>query len=356
MMQLLKIYAKQLLPHSLIILLIVVGQLAISRMNQLFVNSTIPPTALEVYVAKESKLTDTLLNKLEKVPEISLKKVSSLDESDLKTKDIQGILVIPKNFDEALKADQHKIVKVLIANGIQDTTAINEAVSTNLIQMKSELLLDDSLTKNHISLTKDEQTDLADDLLLEVQYVNGQSRRSLGSNRLSIGIITLFILVAVLYGSSFLPSLDSRRLRMYAPVSLVKNQSAAMMDLLLLWSLEIGLFLVGVKFLLKTTLPTEDILLLFGVLVYALSFSLLLVNIGLRELVSFLFVPWLILNMTLGGGLWNVPTTLSWLHPLLPVAMALNHELVMLLSCTGIFLAASGIILWWKSTKRLGAI
>lgn len=356
MIQLMKIYAKQLLPHFLVILLLVAGQLATSRMNQLFVNSSIPPTALEVYVEKDTEMTDKLMKKLKEVPEISVKQVKQLDMHDLQTKNIQGILVVPKTFDEKLIADKEEIVEIFVASGIQDTTSIKEAVSTNLIQMRGELLLKDSLEESKIDLTEEEQAGLAEDLQLKVQYVNGENRANLGTKSLSIGIITLFILISLLYGNSFLPSFDTRRLQMYSLRSLLKSQGAVMVDLLLLWGLEIGLFLAGVKVIFDTTLPVGDIELMVAVLVYCMSFSLLLVNLGLRNIVSFLFVPWLILNMTLGGGLWNVPTSFDWLHVILPVAMALNGQLDMILGCGGLFFLVNCCVVWQRKGKKKSSV
>lgn len=72
MMQIFRIYLKQLLPHFFIILLIVCGQLVMGQMNQQFVSSKTPPTALEVYVEKESPQTNLLVEKLNKTPEIKV--------------------------------------------------------------------------------------------------------------------------------------------------------------------------------------------------------------------------------------------------------------------------------------------
>lgn len=347
MMQIFRIYAKQLTPHIAVILLIALGQLAAGKMNQLFIGSATPPAAIDVYVENETSLTQALMTKLKDIPDFTVREIPVLSEKNLKTENIQGILVIPETFDEALQEGEDEVVEILVASGIQDTTAISEAISTSLIQLRSELLLDEVLEKNQLSLkVKEQEIDPA--LLLNIQYVNADEQVVLADSGLSIGILALFVLIAMLYGNSFLPGFDSRRLRLYSFGNLIKCQGLAMANLLLLWVLEIGVFWLGVHFVLEESLRAVDVPLLLAVLIYTLSLSLLLVNLGLRHIVSFLFVPWLLLNMTLGGGLWNVASTQLWLQPILPVAMALNGHLGLLLGCAGVLLLGSGGVVWWR--------
>lgn len=272
--------------------------------------------------------------------------MKNLDKEDLKTKNIQGILIVPKNFDKKLSAGEDDLVELLIASGIQDNTSIREAVSTSLIQLQSQVLLQQTLEKDNIQLNEAEKKAARQELLLKIDYVKGNEAANLRDSTFSIGILSLFMLIAVLYGTSFIPGPDSRRLRMYRRSTLVKNQSAALLSLTLLWLTELLIFLSAMKVLFPGAFSVNQALLLLIVLCYSLSLSLLVVNLGLRNIAVFLFVPWLILNMTLGGGLWNVPTNLMWTYPLLPVAMALDGQVVMMVSCIIGFLAISDLTIW----------
>ncbi|MDH6363599.1 hypothetical protein M2139_000716 [Enterococcus sp. PF1-24] len=349
MSQVLKIYLKQLRFHFLIILVIVAAQLAISHMNQLFLNSNTPPTALEVYVQEPSKASQQLINKLQEKNQVTIQQVKTLDLTDLKTENIQGILIIPATFAEDLLTDKEKIIELQLAPGIQDATAIKELISTNLIQLKAEQLLSENLEKQALTVKKSQ---IAPELLINIDYVD-QVHGSLNKQKLPLSISSVLFLVVVLYGISFIPSLENRRLQMYSLKNLVKCQALAVFSLLILWLTALSLFLLGANFFLQADYGVNQLLLLLALLFYTFSLSWFIVNLGGQKIASFLFIPWLLLNMTLGGGLWNMPTSQTWLQPFLPVALVLTQKLSTLIFLGSLFLIGNCGLLMVKKNRKL---
>ncbi|WP_139242848.1 ABC transporter permease [Enterococcus phoeniculicola] len=326
------------------LLLLLCGQLLTTRMNVYFTKGASIPSAIEVVDLEKSPQTIEYINRLKQTPNLKVHVTTRFEKEQLNKSTIQGILVLPKNFSEVLVKNETELLNYYTATGIQDTRHIQEVMLSSLLQMKGEALYHNALEES--GLVKGErEPELSE--LFQVVYYNASGSvvtKKTDKPLFTLGLAALFLLLSVLYLQSYLPGEDQRRLAFYGRKTLYQQQGIIGGILLASWLGIVGLFLFLMPRFIGGTFPKNSFLLLLGLLLYCFSLSFFFIHLGKRKWLIVLFVPWFILNMTMGGAVWGVPSENVLLTAFLPVSYVIKGQVLPLYLFSGLFcLTALGL-------------
>ncbi|KAF1297345.1 hypothetical protein BAU15_11385 [Enterococcus sp. JM4C] len=350
-MELVRIYAKRIWLPLVFLLVILLGQLLTTRMNVYFTRGQAIPSGIEVVdLAKNAQSTD-YIKRLKKAPNMQVTVTDQLNKERLKETIIQGILVLPEQFSQALENQEKGFLTYYSATGIQDTGPIEEVIVASLLQMQGERLYQVTLEKDGLSAAAGEP-ELSE--LFQVVYYNSLgevvSEKS-AKPVFTLGLAALFILLAVLYLQNYLPGADQRRFAFYGKKNLYRQQGVVGGLIFVGWLSVIGAFLFLMPLLIDGVFEKNSLISLLGVLVFCYAISFFFITIGKRQWLSFLFIPWFILNMTMGGAVWGVASEHQLVTAFLPVSYVIKGQWGPLyISAMLVTLLTIGI--QWQQTRR----
>ncbi|MGM0123208.1 hypothetical protein IGI37_000574 [Enterococcus sp. AZ194] len=339
-----RIYLKRMWLPLVCLAIILVGQLLTTRMNVYFTKGAEIPSAIEVVDLENSQQSVEYITRLKKVPNLQVTVTDTFAKEHLKKTTIQGVLILPKEFSKGLATQKKELLTYYCATGIKDTGHIQEVILSSLLQMKGEALYQTHLKENGLDnqVGKPEISEL-----FQVVYYNALGEivsKKTNKPVFTLGLSALFILLSVLYFQSYLPGEDQRRFVFYGRKNLYKQQAIVAGILFVGWLSVIGLFLILMPKLIEGELAKQSLPFLLGVLFYCFTLSFLVINSGKREWLSFLFIPWFILNMTMGGAVWGVPSEHTFVTIFLPVSYVMKGQLLPLYVSSGAFCLIAGLL------------
>jgi hypothetical protein len=182
-----------------------------------------------------------------------------------------------------------------------------------------------------------EESDTDDAFGLSVEYEGPEWEPAPFLAPPAYGIGALFLLLAFLHACVVIPGVDDRQLMVCMgnhrrgtrthrwPNPVVVDCACAFLPLAALWCCEILLYVGGLRFFYDVEAPAAVVIALLGLCVLALAAGSAVAMAGKRGWAAYMFMGWLILNATLGGGLYGKlgqPWTL--IAPITPVAWVLE--------------------------------
>ena len=347
------IYLKNMKIIWLIIFLLLLTQLASTKMALVFTHEEKLATKISVINQDNGEASTEYLKELAKNPQFEIIQQQKSTLKKLFEDNTQGTLIINDNFSEDYLKGNQKIMDFYVTPGIQNTGTIRESLAVPLLKINAETNFKnkaEELNKNHVA------ENFSPEELFQVEFHQVGSELTQGSQKetlIPLNLAALFILVFLLFVTSFLPGMDQRKLAFYGPKNLLKQQLQVLSILLLSGFLLILGFIVLMPKLTSFSLPENSFLLLFSLLLYTLFIGLLLVNLNKRQLAIFLFVPWFILNMTIGGGLWGSMNLVSYLKWLLPVSLIITKQTTFLLALSSLTLIISLLLPFKKRSTSI---
>lgn len=333
------IYLKNMKIIWLIISLLLLAQLLSTKMSLNFTHQLKTVTNIEVINYDKGKESTRYLKELSQNTQLSFIEQKNQSFKDKLTIPSQGRLVINENFSRDLHQGNQKVMDFYLASGAQNVGPIRENLALPLLLMNAEETFNERQSKFNSSTSNES---LAAHDLFQVEFHtldNGLIQGNGNGNKTTIPIYlaALFLLIFILMTTHYLPGMDQRRFRFYGIKNLFRQQFLVLTILLIAGITLITSFLYLIPFLVPFELMNTSFLFLFGILLYSLSISFFLINLGLRQFTLFLFIPWFILNMTLGGGLWGVTSLAPLLKLILPISLVITKQIGMLLISSIIF-------------------
>lgn len=264
---------------------------------------------------------------------LELKTVPSFSTELLTNESYQGVLVIEKNFGENLPY-QKKLGSLYYTAGIKDNTAIYELVMSTIIQMKSKISYQVASQK-YLKEAEQPNTGIQDLFVLEYKDTSGALVKASESakpvtSQLNLALGSVFFICSFLFAKTYLPDSSTRRLRFYGRKNLLKQQLIGIGLLSYLFILAVLVASVVGVLIFPIQFDKNATILLLGVAEYGLCLGWLFINASLKSKMEWLFIPWLLLNMTLGGGLWGVTEVQRWSSLFLPTALVIEQNIMLL--------------------------
>ena len=327
-----------LLPFIPPLFVMVILQLVMGQIAAVALHERNPEINVAYYQETRSGISDKYIEALSGVPDFTLYKAESLqDKTNLfDSGRIHVFVVIPKSFDASVTDGLIPAITLYVAPGIADYSIVKD-------HLTSQWLILRALTVGAEYLGEPIDIDAASGNAIVFATLNYEGELIQSGMHLTppaFGIPALFLLTAFLHSAGFSVGADNLNWIIRGRKTLRIGNLFSLLSLHIFWGCAIIAYALGMRFIYRITLLPPVLLSLFGLCSYALSVGSLLSLVGKRSWAPWIFVPCLLLNMTLGGGLWNT----GGMDPILPILLPVS---AVLSSASGDWL---GTILLWAQT------
>jgi hypothetical protein len=313
-----------------LLIFLVVCQLVLGQMSANALSARAPQFRLAVMNGAEAvsgetsgELADAYVKSLQQSPELEIILVDASDSSDkvFRENDVQGLAVLDPDFDNIVRTGESDAVKLYPAPGITDVTILTEYLSSAVVIQIANLMLEEQLVKDGIAPGSVTKAVKNAEPILVLDYNSPEDAGLPLSAPPVYGVPALFLLLAFLHAAFIVPGRDTKRACLGDGRRLRRAFLSAQLVVWLTW-ITVTLLYLGGMWLFYHTAPRLSVFIaLAGLAVFASSLGGLVAMTGKRTAAVWIFVPWLLLNMTLGGGLWTSAPMPAPLQILLPVSL-----------------------------------
>lgn len=362
MISLFRLNVKMMIPRLPLLLLLVALQLILGQIAAVALSDRTPALRIAVFQEESDALSDRYLNALRELPELELVELGSLEEKEkiFTGGTVQGLLVIPEYFDDYLTKGKNRAVQFSPAPGVTDVSLPVEYLLTEILAIRSDLLLDAELEKMNIPRDEIPDEPVYDDPILILEYDGPPVQKQPFLIPPVFGVPALFLLLAFLHAVQTVPGRDNRRILMRGESKLTKAALVSMLALGLIWMVLICLYAAGMFLFYEVRVPVPVFGALAGLALYAIALGGAVAVSGKRHWGTWIFIPWFLLNMTIGGGLWNASMKTPLLTPLVPVSAIVRSSengsplgMGLLFALTGVCLILCILLCRTRSALRI---
>jgi len=236
---------------------------------------------------------------------------------------VAGLLLIPEGFGERIAAGRDPELFYTPAPGIVNTSYAVERIGDAVLAINCRQVLEQALADIGAEAALVAAADNID--ILEVTY-NGPALQGRPQSTVPVhGVAALLLLLAYLHAALTVPTRADRRycLRGLKPYAL--RLAACLSAVLAVWLAVALLYWAGMSLLFGAAVGLLVLLGLLAITVYAAILGAALSVACGRAAATWVFLPFFMLNMTVGGGLWGRVSMADACAPLVPVsAVAAN--------------------------------
>ncbi|MDR1713816.1 MAG: hypothetical protein LBR39_06670 [Coriobacteriales bacterium] len=280
---------------------------------------------------------------------------------------VQALVVIPTDFSERIAAGGRLNLEFYPAPGITDSSFAQEQVADAAMRLRAYRELELALAEygeQAPPLAEAQPLDLLDVVYegpgwqagaqtdVETGAETGatagtQDGAQAGAQTAEpvFSVAALLLLLAWLHSALTVPTAQSRRLRVHGRWAYIRQLLASLAAVLLAWLLILACYLLVMTLALQATITWTIILGLMAIIAYSALLAALLAQLLGRTVTTWLFLPFFVLNMTLGGGLYNDAVLTPAVSPLVPVVVAASGGLSQVGTIMLIVGAVSAIII-----------
>jgi hypothetical protein len=327
-------------------------------------NKKPPDLKIAVTAERSDELTERFINALRAVQALEIVPADAKSGKEAAQEDpsILGLLVLPDYFSRYILNGKNKAALFYPAPGVADTTEAETYITAELASLRAEILLDQRL-KSLGAPDAALQANLYDGKpILSVKYIGPPIVGPPFVSTPIYGVPVLFILLAFPHAAQTAPGRDNRRIAAHGGLALKRCFMSCLPVLWIVWCLDSVLYGVGMRFFYDTVVPVP-IMAAFACLgMYASALGCFLALAGVRRIAAWVFAPWFLLAMTMGGGLWNTPVKSAFLTPLLPTSRILESNAggwngaLCLLACAAAAVGLCGVCLMSKMDNNYNGV
>jgi hypothetical protein len=300
------IFLKSLASRIPALALIVALMLVLGQISAIALDETEPALRIAICQESDSDLAEKFVQTLYGVPNMDIVRLENFeDKDDLFRKEyVQGIVLVPQSFEENLKNGKSS-VSYYTAPGITDVSAVSELIAGAILDFRIEMQYEDKLSDLGINASEMDIGQEETDPILSFVYDGPLLSETLEVIPPAFGVPSLFMLMAFLQAASSVFGSDMNRVKLRGRKALISSALIGIIVQYAYWAAAIFLYVLGLQVVFGIAVEMPVLLSLLGLAFYANSLGGFVAFIGLRRYSTVLFIPWLLLNMTFGGGLWN---------------------------------------------------
>lgn len=316
-----KISLKSSIMYVPLLLILIVCQLALGQIGSVALGEKKPELSVALSFEGSGEYAESYLQALKDSETLKIIDVgANADKEKVFNKhSVQGLVVISENFEESITKGLPNAVYLYPAPGIGDVSLVEEMLATEIVVMRATVIFDNAM-KEFPKAIGGKHDKPIDDNQITVNYTGPPIDARPLSAPPAFGIPALFFLLAFLHASQVVPGIDSKRMLISGRISLLNGIYASQIALLIIWIIVLGVYSAGMKLIYNVALDSLTLIAFLGLIIYAITAGGLVATLGTRTKAVFIFIPILLLNMTIGGGLWNVGVQSPIFAPILPVA------------------------------------
>jgi hypothetical protein len=319
------LHLKRILTLWPFLILIIICQVAFGFLSSFALRDQSPQLILAVYTEDHGDSYVRFKQNLEAIPELALVETDSEASAKRLAESQQalGAVIIDKDLKSRVTKGRNA-VRFIPAPGSSGGLVVKEHVAAAIVALRAE-----DRYRREIEGLGGTTVDLQSvyEPVLSVEYLGPPLLASQSGLTPEYGLPALFVLILTLLGALSLPGPDSKRTLLQGSVSLITDFFSGIAALLTLEVFILSIFFLSCHFIYDAP-PTITAIFSFAALsFYCVTFGGLIAALRLRRLAVWIFIPWLLLNMTLGGGLWGISFSNSVTRFLLPLAPALTGSM-----------------------------
>jgi hypothetical protein len=304
------------------LVLIIICQIVFGFLASFALRDQSPQLILAVYTEDHGDSFMRFKQGLEAIPELSLIEVDSEELAKQMTENqkVLGAVIVDKDLKSRITKGRNA-VRFIPAPGSSGGLVVKEHVAAALVALRAE-----DRYRREIEDLGGTAVDLQSvyEPVLSVEYIGPQLLANNSGLTPGYGVPALFILIMTLFGALTLPGADSKRTLLHGGISLIMDFFSGIAALLTLGVFTISIFFFSCYFMYDVTPTLPAIFAYVSLSFYCAAFGGLIAALGLKRIAVWIFIPWLLLNMTLGGGLWGV----SFLTPVTRLFLPLEQVLI----------------------------
>jgi hypothetical protein len=307
---------RYLLPLFLVVVLL---QVVLGQASSYVLSDRQPPLSLAVQQLGSDETSDELVAQLKETGALKIIEIDSASSTDeaLGRERVQGLLVIPEEFGELLNNGRRSPVVFYPAPGITNQDFATEQIAGAIVQLKARHALNVALQEIGAEQYGGNSVETSD--LLDVVYEGPLLQGTTQDTTVVYGVSALLILLAYLHAALTVPTREDKQLLVHGRRAFVRQLLLSLLVVWIVWAVVIALFF-AITALLSGVAPNMSVFSGFVVIMlYTSLLAALIAQFTGRHVASWVFLPLLLLNMTLGGGLWAKIVVSPLLAPLVPV-------------------------------------
>ena len=316
-----KISLKSTIPYIPLLLILVICQLVLGQIGSIALGEKKPELNVALSNEATGEFAEQYLSALEGSDALTIIDVGeNADREKVFDKhSVQGLVVITEDFDEKITNRKPNAVMLYPAPGIGDVSLVEEILATEIVVLRAQVMFDEAI-ENFPEAKGNKYDKPINEEQISVRYSGPPIDGRPMAAPPVFGIPALFLLLAFLHASQVVPGVDNRRMVVSGRISLLNGVFASQLALMLVWVAILGLYTLGMKIFYSVTIDALTLFAMLGLIIYMITAGGLVASSGVRRKAVYIFIPLLLLNMTLGGGLWNVGLQSPVFAPILPVA------------------------------------
>jgi hypothetical protein len=315
-------HLKPLLRRRILLLLLLACQILFAYMSAGALSERQPELRLAVWREDQSAASARFLTSLKAIPALSVTESASIAEAEilLENRKVLGLVIIYDGLEDRLAANKGAFVSFVPAPGTNAGRVVGKYAAAAAVALQAEQRF-----QNELAALGATPPSLRAGVarVLSVAYDGPPVLQDAFSVTPPYGTPAIFILPAAVYAALTLTGPDRRRIVMRGRRALAMDCFGGFLAVFSVCALLLAAYFLS-GFLIYGVPPGQSAPGAFVALaLYSVALGGLVAALGLRRAAVWLFLPWLLANISLGGALWGVAVSNPLIAPLLPVRYAL---------------------------------
>ena len=349
---------KELFSYKLLMLILIICPIVFGYFSSYALSERALDFHIAVYDADNSVESVEFVNALPRLQSINITVVEDeiAGEALTSSRAVEGMLVIKPGFGSDIrKSARVEMLEYTSAPGTNSSEFMREAFSLVLIHMRSEILLLDALSDLSEQAVVDGRLALAayvGEPVVSVVFHSELPPLTTLFVAPRHGLAAVFMTLAFLTAVFLLPGKSQEFLDIYGKKAIVLDYAARCVAVLITFLGAIALYFVGCMLIYGTSPSWVEVIALAALTLFCVGLgAVVALLVQDKRSGIYIYIPFLLLNMTLGGAVWGrLFSTNQLFRFFMPVAIFLDacasHHLLesTIMAAIGLMLLFCGII------------
>jgi hypothetical protein len=317
-----RIFLKQALYHWPLLALLIVLQLVLGQISSFALSETPPELSVALINESDEPLASRFESSLNGISGLNVVKLpaDANRENVFLQNDVQGLAVIPARFDEYVMEGHDNAILFYPAPGVTDPSVTVEFLSTTALLLRADIITEEAIAGLGARSNGAGSGNLEDMPILVLEYNGPPINEALYLAPPAFGVPAVFLLLAFLHAVFVIPGKDNRRLLQRGMQKAARLCILSLASLLAVWVALVLIYGLWMLLFNNISISAPTVAALIGIAAYACTLGGIMSIAGKRTWAVWVFVFWILFNMTIGGGLWGSSVTNPAMIPLLPVS------------------------------------
>jgi hypothetical protein len=320
---------KEQLSYVFPMLIILVGAVLFGTISSIALSDRQPEFRVGLLCLDEGEKAGVFAEYLAETPGIEIEFALNYRDGEelLNSRRVEALVVVEPGFESAVTVGSptYTAARIVPAPGTMSADVIREAVALSILRVRAFYMLETTLTEigeiSPIEIRQVHNRYAVENPVIGAVYFGPITIPIHAPIPPMHGAQALFLLLSLLHAAVALPGISG----VIGKSGKRKNLFAGSIALIVIWSAQLAAYLLVMSAIFASRPSVYEFAALFGLIVFCVGLGGLLSALSLGKTKTvYLFIPFFILNMTIGGALWGRFASIPLMDILFPVAGALR--------------------------------